>query len=81
METHIYTLYGKSHQECHYMAKEISIIGGEGERKAFAERKFTRFAISDAAWPLLSLSRPLCFWSPEDNEHNYGRVFVLEITQ
>lgn len=30
---------------------------------------------------LLSLSRPLCFWSPEDNEHNYGRVFVLEITQ
>lgn len=54
----------------------------EKERKAFAERKFARFAISDAAArPLLSLSRPLCFWSPEDNEHNYGGVFVLEITQ
>ena len=57
-------------------------------RQRQAERKFDgRFAIHPTLYPssgaiaVPPVAFSLFLGPPEDNEHNYGELFVLEITQ
>lgn len=70
-------------RERYYVAKEISIIGGEGGENVKPSRNGSS---PDSRYPT-PRGRSFPFLvrfvsrAPEDNEHNYGEVFVLEITQ